>query len=168
MQANRLLAGSTDARQYLTFSLAGELFAVDTLRVREIIEYGGLTSVPMLPPSIRGVINLRGAVVPVIDLQVRFGKGPCAAGRRTCVVILEVERDGHQQVIGVIVDTVNAVLEIPAQDIEPAPAFGASVRADFILGIGKLDERLVILLDIGRVLSVDELHALAQAGTAAD
>lgn len=151
-----------ETRQYLTFTLAGETFAVGTLSVKEIIEYGQLTGVPMMPPSIRGVINLRGAVVPVIDLGARFGGRQTEVGRRTCIVILEVDHADEQQVIGVLVDAVNEVLEIAPADIEPPPAFGAHIRTDFIQGMGKVGERFVILLDIGRVLSVDELAVLAQ------
>lgn len=152
-----------ETRQYLTFTLAGEQFAVGTLSVKEIIEYGQLTGVPMMPPSIRGVINLRGSVVPVIDLGARFGGRQTEAGRRTCIVILEVDHADEQQVIGVLVDAVNEVLEIAPADIEPPPAFGAHIRTDFIQGMGKVGGRFVILLDIGRVLSVDELAALAQS-----
>ena len=150
-----------EIRQYLTFTLAGEHFAVSTLSVKEIIEYGQLTGVPMMPPSIRGVINLRGAVVPVIDLGARFGGRRTEVGRRTCIVILEVEHSDEQQVIGVVVDAVNEVLEIAPADIEPPPAFGAHIRTDFILGMGKVSGQFVILLDIGRVLSVDELSTLS-------
>ncbi len=156
---------AAETHQYLTFTLGGEHFAVGTLSVKEIIEYGQLTSVPMMPPSIRGVINLRGAVVPVIDLGARFGGRQTEVGRRTCIVILEVEQDDAQQVLGVVVDAVNEVLEIAPADIEPPPAFGAHIRTDFIQGMGKVDGRFVILLNIGRVLSVDELAALSQAAT---
>lgn len=159
-------SGNTpETRQYLTFALGGEQFAVGTLSVKEIIEYGQLTTVPMMPPSIRGVINLRGAVVPVIDLGARFGGRRTEVGRRTCIVILEVEHAEEQQVIGVVVDAVNEVLEIAPADIEPPPAFGAHIRTDFIQGMGKVGGKFVILLDIGRVLSVDELAALTQAAT---
>lgn len=143
--------------QYLTFTLGHELFALGILCVREIIEYGRLTPVPMMPPSILGVINLRGAVVPVLDLRVRFGDSATAIGQRTCIVILEVSQDDATRVIGVVVDAVNAVLDIPEQDIEPAPGFGARIRTDFIQGMGKVDDRLVVLLDVGRVLSVEDL-----------
>jgi purine-binding chemotaxis protein CheW len=158
-------ASTPETRQYLTFSLAGEHFAVGTLSVKEIIEYGQLTGVPMMPPSIRGVINLRGAVVPVIDLGARFGGQRTEVGRRTCIVILEVEHSDEQQVIGVIVDAVSEVLEIAPADIEPPPAFGAHIRSDFIQGMGKVGGKFVILLDVGRVLSVDELASLNQAAT---
>lgn len=153
------------AGQYLTFALAKELFAVDIHAVREIIEYGHLTSVPMMPPSILGVINLRGAVVPVIDLGLRFGGSATVIGPRTCIVILEIATGDGLRVIGMVVDAVSEVLELGADQIEPAPSFGNRIRADFIRGMGKVNDRLVVLLDVGRVLSDDEISLLEQAGT---
>lgn len=149
--------------QYLTFMLAGEMFAIGILHIKEIIGYGGLTEVPMMPECIRGVINLRGAVVPVMDLSARFGKTPSSITKRTCIVIVEVETNGERQDMGVVVDAVNAVLEIPASDIEPPPAFGARIRTDFIEGMGKVNGKFVILLDVNQVLSIDEIGAIAQA-----
>ncbi|MEY2632341.1 MAG: chemotaxis protein CheW [Pseudomonadota bacterium] len=154
--------GGEDSRQYLTFTLGGEMFAVATLSVKEIIEYGRVTAVPMLPPSIRGVINLRGAVVPVIDLKARFGSARTEITHRTCIVIIELGEEEDHQVIGIVVDTVSEVLEIPGQDIEPPPSFGARIRTDFIAGMGKIAGRFVILLNVGRVLSVEELASLSQ------
>ena len=158
------MATANAAGQYLTFTLAQELFAVDIHAVREIIEYGHLTSVPMMPPSILGVINLRGAVVPVIDLGLRFGGHATVIGSRTCIVILEIASGDSLRVIGMVVDAVNEVLELSSEQIEPAPSFGKRIRADFIRGMGKLNERLVVLLDIGKVLSDDEMALLEQAG----
>ncbi len=158
---------TVDHIQYLTFMLGGEVFAIGILAIKEIIEYGGLTEVPMMPDCIRGVINLRGAVVPVMDLSVRFGKAVTMEGKRTCIVIVEIEAEGGQQVVGVMVDAVNAVLEIPASEIEPAPAFGARIRTDFIEGIGKVNGKFVILLNVDRVLSTEEIGELAQIGGAA-
>ena len=146
--------------QYLTFSLGGEMFAVGILNVKEIIEYGNLTEIPMMPAFIRGVINLRGAVVPVIDLSARFGGKPTEVGRRTCIVIVEVPDEDTRHDIGIIVDAVSEVLEIPASEIEPAPSFGAKIRADFIFGMGKVVGKFVILLDIDKVLSVEEIAML--------
>jgi purine-binding chemotaxis protein CheW len=156
-----------DGKQYLTFTLGSEMFAVETLTVKEIIEYGQLTNVPMLPGFIRGVINLRGAVVPVIDLGARFGRNETAVTRRTCIVIIEAPGDDMQQDIGIVVDSVSEVLEIPASDIEPPPAFGAKIRTDFIAGMGKVNGKFVIMLDVGKVLSVDEIAALATAANVA-
>lgn len=149
--------------QYLTFVLGGEAFAIRILAIREIISYGGLTEVPMMPPSIKGVINLRGAVVPVVDLAVRFNRSSGDITKRSCIVIVEMETGGEQQVIGVIVDAVNAVLEIPSDDIEPSPSFGAKIRTDFIAGMAKVNGRFIILLDIDKVLSMEELGALSEA-----
>ncbi len=158
-------AGLTEPRQYLTFTIGGEMFAVETLSVKEIIEYGQVTCIPMMPASIRGVINLRGSVVPVIDLKARFGGRPTEATRRTCIVIIELDDDEHQ-VVGIVVDTVSEVLEIPAADIEAPPAFGARIQADFIRGMGKIEGRFVILLDVHAVLSTDELSLLSEMAQA--
>ncbi|WP_017905099.1 chemotaxis protein CheW [Pseudomonas asplenii] len=153
-------------QQYLTFTLAGEVFAVGTRSVREIIECTSLTPVPMMPSCVLGVLNLRGGVVPIMDLRQRFGAGQTTLNRRSCIVILEVERDDLHQVMGIVVEAVNAVIEIDTQDMEPAPSFGAHIRTDFIHGMAKLDGRLVVMLDIGRVLSLDDLQRLAEAGQA--
>lgn len=150
-----------DHQQYLTFVLSSETFAVGILGIKEIIEYGHLTNVPRLPAFIRGVINLRGAVVPVIDLGARFGKHSTAITRRTCIVIIEVTEEGERQDVGIMVDAVNAVLEIPAAQIEPPPSFGAAIRADFVAGMGKINEHFVIILNIDKVLSVGEMAELA-------
>ncbi|MDP1524794.1 MAG: chemotaxis protein CheW [Rhodocyclaceae bacterium] len=154
-------AGGGDTHQYLTFTLGSEMFAVGILNVKEIIEYGNLTEIPMMPSFIRGVINLRGAVVPVVDLAARFGGKISAVQRRTCVVIVEVTQDDAKHDIGIMVDAVSEVLEIGVKDIEPAPSFGAKIRADFIAGMGKVAGKFVIILQIDRVLSVDEMALLA-------
>lgn len=158
---------AADHRQYLTFMLGGETFAICILRIKEIIEYHGLTEVPLMPACIRGVINLRGEVVPVLDLSARFGKQPSPVTKRTCIVIIEGPRDEvSRQDIGVVVDAVNAVQEIPVSDIEPPPAFGTHIRTGFIEGIGKINGKFVILLNIGQVLSQDELGALERGAHA--
>ena len=154
--------------QYLTFALGGEMFAVGILNVKEIIEYGNLTEIPMMPAFIRGVINLRGAVVPVIDLAARFGGESSVAGRRTCIVIVEVQSEDARHDIGVMVDAVSEVLEIPGSEIEPPPSFGAKIRADFIFGMGKVQGKFVIILDIDRVLSVEEIAQLTGAENASE
>jgi purine-binding chemotaxis protein CheW len=159
----KALAQVIGEQQYLTFVLGGEMFAIEILNVREIIEYGALTTVPMMPAFIRGVINLRGAVVPVIDLSVRFGRAPVVVTRRTCIIIIEIDNDGERQDIGVVVDSVSEVLDIPANMIEPPPAFGARIRTDFIHGMGKVNERFVIILNVDHVLSVEEMAQLSQA-----
>jgi purine-binding chemotaxis protein CheW len=148
--------------QYLTFTVGKELFGLGILAVREIIEYQGPTVVPMMPAAIRGVINLRGAVVPVMDLSVRLGRAPADVSRRTCIVIVELELTDERQIIGVLVDTVNQVLEIPASEIEPAPSFGTKIRRDFIRGLGKLNGKFVVLLDAAQVLSLEQAEAIAE------
>ena len=153
---------AAEQQQYLTFVLGGEMFAIGILNVKEIIEYGQLTEIPMMPAFIRGVINLRGAVVPVIDLAARFGKTQSLIGKRSCIVIVEVRENELRHDIGLLVDAVSEVIEIPASDIEPPPSFGARIRADFIHGMGKVAGKFVILLNIVKVLSVDEIAMLAQ------
>ncbi|WP_374484738.1 chemotaxis protein CheW [Zoogloea sp.] len=155
----------TSPAQYLTFLLGGEMFAVGILNIKEIIEYGTVTEIPMVPPFIRGVINLRGAVVPVIDLASRFGGKRSEVSRRTCIVIIELTENDERQDVGVVVDAVSEVLEIPASEIEPPPSFGAKIRADFIKGMGKVNGKFVILLEVEKVLSVDEIATLARVAT---
>jgi purine-binding chemotaxis protein CheW len=153
--------GGGDTHQYLTFTLGSEMFAVGILNVKEIIEYGNLTEIPMIPNFIRGVINLRGSVVPVIDLAARFGGHQTETSRRTCIVIIELTNGDEHHDIGVVVDAVSEVLEVSSADIEPAPTFGAKIRADFIAGMGKIGGKFVIILDIQKVLSIEEISALA-------
>ena len=152
-----------EPEQYLTFMLAQEQFAIGILAIREIIEYQGVTEVPMMPPCVRGVINLRGAVVPVVDLLARFGRASSAATKRTCVVIVEADSgNGERQVMGLVVDAVNEVLDIAPADIEPAPAFGARIRSEFLQGVGKVRGKFVLLLDVDRALSIDEIAGIGE------
>lgn len=148
-------------QQYLTFVLGRETFAINILNIKEIIEYGQLTEVPRMPVFIRGVINLRGAVVPVIDMAARFDKPSAQITRKTCIVIIEVSHAEGTQVVGVMVDAVNEVVDIEPGNIEPAPSFGANIRADFIEGMGKIDGKFVIILNVNSVLSIEEVAALA-------
>jgi purine-binding chemotaxis protein CheW len=167
MNANLSRAVEIEPAQYLTFMLAQEQFAIGILGIKEIIEYQGVTEVPMMPACVRGVINLRGAVVPVVDLLARFGRPSSAVTKRTCVVIVEAACGAEErQVMGLLVDAVNEVLDISTADIEPPPAFGARVRSDFIHGVGKVRGKFVLLLDVDRALSIDEIASLAE--TAAD
>lgn len=152
-----------DEGQYLTFLLGDEMYAIGILHTKEILEYAQLTPVPMMPEFIRGVINLRGAVVPVVDLAARFGCARSNITKRTCIIILEVITEKWHQDIGIMVDSVSAVMEISSADIEPSPAFGAKIRSDFIEGMGKLDSKFVIILAVDKVLSVDELAMVSQS-----
>ena len=149
-------------RQYLTFTVGREIFGIDVLAAKEIIEYEQITVVPMMPASIRGVVNLRGAVVPVIDLSARFGAGTTEAKKRTCIVIVEMAQLEAGQSMGLLVDSVNQVVDIATAEIEPPPSFGARIRTDFIDGMGKLNGKFIILLNLEHVLSMDELAAMAE------
>ncbi|WP_045224487.1 chemotaxis protein CheW [Methyloterricola oryzae] len=151
-------------QQYLSFLVGKETFAIGILNIKEIIEYGQVTEVPRMPQFIRGVINLRGAVVPVIDLGACFGKPTREITRRTCIIIVEIAIEDEKHDIGVMVDAVYEVLEIPEDSVEPAPAFGAKIRADYIRGMGKVDDGFVIILNIEAVLSLDEMALLAGLG----
>ena len=153
------------AGQYLTFVLGGEIYALGILNIKEIIDYGNLTEVPMMPAFVRGVINLRGSVVPIVDLMARFGKGSTSIAKRTGIVIVETaaDCDDSQQDIGIMVDAVNEVVDISQQDIEPPPSFGAGIRPEFINGMAKRNGHFIILLNINRVLSVDEMADLSKA-----
>jgi len=162
---HKAVQSGDESAQYLTFVLAGETFAIGILSIKEIIEYHALTEVPMMPSSVRGVINLRGAVVPVVDLRARFGQGASQPTKRSCIVIVEIESGDEHQVVGVMVDAVNEVLDIAAEDNEQQPNFGARIRSNFIQGMGKVKGKFVILLDVNHVLSVDELGGLALAAS---
>jgi purine-binding chemotaxis protein CheW len=164
-------ASATDLGQYLTFVLGGEVFALEISNIKEIIQYGEPTEVPMMPNFIRGVINLRGKVVPVIDLAARFSRGATAVARRTSIIVIEMhgESDGDEagassdgQNIGVMVDAVNEVVEIATSDIEPPPSYGARIRPDFISGMAKRDGRFIVVLNLNQVLSIEEMSAFGQ------
>ena len=144
-------------KQYLTFFLSDEEYAVNIQRVKEIIEYTTVTKVPKVPEWIRGVINLRGSVVPVVDLSVRFGLAERPVTKTTCIVVLEIEQDSERTVMGVIVDAVNQVIDLTPDDIEEPPSFGTRVRLDYLFGMGKLGKKFALILNIDRVLSNSEL-----------
>lgn len=150
-----------DQTQYLTFYLAGEEYAIGICQVKEIIEYDTITKVPGTPVSVRGVINLRGSVVPVLDLAMKFGLPESPITKRTCIVIVEVEMDGEQMVMGVVVDAMGQALELLPQDIEKPPTFGTRVRMDYLQGLGRVGKRFIPIFDINRVLSSTELLAVA-------
>ncbi len=151
----------TGQSRYLTFLVNDTVYGIDLDHVKEIIEYDVLTQVPLAPPFIRGVFNLRGSVLPVIDLAVRLGKPAQAPDKRTCLILVEIEGGGEGEgeafQCGLYVDAVDAVTQIPDSAIEPPPTFGVDIRGDFIAGMGKRDERFVILLDIERVAEIEEL-----------
>lgn len=156
------------ASQYISFSVAGEEYAVTILRAREIVEYDTVTRVPMMPPAVVGVLNLRGRVVPVVDLATKFGLPATQVTRWTCILIVETEADGELTQMGLLIDRVGDVVDLDPEDIEPAPAFGTKVHLDQLLGLGKVGKRLVLLLDIDRVLCPEELLAGTSVESVAD
>lgn len=154
----------TEIRQFLMFNLGGETYGVGIHAIREILEYPGVTPIPLAPAFLRGVINLRGAVVPVLDLSVRFGRGPTAINRRTCIVILDVVQGDDVSLLGVIVDGVTEVREVDEDEVERQPSFGTGLRTDFVAGMLKRDNGFIPILAIGAVLAEDELQSLIELG----
>ena len=148
--------------QYLTFILGDEVFGMEIRTVREIIQHSAMTVVPLMPAFVRGIINLRGAVVPVIDLKSRFGRGNVAVSGKTCVVIFDAVQNGETTELGLMVDAVSEVLEIAASDIEPPPQFGSSIARDFIHGLGKVKGEFIVLLAAEHVLSIDDMTLPAE------
>ena len=151
------VAGITETVQYLTFKLADEIFAIDVSKVREILEFTSITKVPQTPEFMRGVINLRGSVVPVIDLRLNFGM-PCTEQTvNTCIIVVEVSLDGEIIVLGALADSVQEVVEMEPDHIEPAPHLGTKLNTDFIKGMGKIDNDFVMILDIDKVFAAEDL-----------
>ena len=149
-----------ESDQHLTFVLSNEEFAIPVMTIREIIQYGHLTNVPMVPDFIQGVVNLRGNVVPVISLSNKFSLDKKPIDKRTCIIIMDTQLEGETVVMGIVVDKVLQVIEIPADNIEPAPTLGAKIRTDFIKGMGRLDNNFIIILDVVRVLSAEEISLM--------
>lgn len=157
------LVGKEDhltSAQHLTFVLAGEEFAVPILQVREILEFSELTHIPMVPEFIPGVTNLRGSAIPVVDLVAKFGLPIRKLTRRACIIIAEVKLEGEVIIMGMLVDKVLQVQPISKKDIEPPPNFGSKIKTEFIKGMGQLNGRFVIILDVEKVLSADEVALL--------
>lgn len=150
-------------QQYLTFMIGGEEYAVSLLKVKEIIEYDTVTEIPKTPEWVRGVINLRGNVVPVIDLAVKFRLAPSLPGKLTCIVITEVQCEGEATVMGIMADSVRQVIDLKSQDIEVPPSFGTRVKVDYLLGMARSGKKFCLLLDTEKVLSTDELLELPDA-----
>ncbi len=155
------IASATKGGKYLTFALGNEEYGLQIMKVREIIGWMEITAVPRLPAHVKGVINLRGRVIPVIDLRAKFAMPAIVRTTDTCIIVVEIEHDGRRVNTGLVVDRVSEVLNIPADQIEEAPTFDASVRCDFLLGLGKVGQRVKILLDIDKVLSTAEVLSLS-------
>jgi purine-binding chemotaxis protein CheW len=150
-------ATEKDITQYLTFKLGEEMFAVDIAKVREVLDFTTVTRVPRTPEFMRGVINLRGGVVPVVDLRLKFGMSRTENTVNTCIIIVEVMVDGDTTVLGALADSVQEVIDLGPENIEPAPRIGTKLRTEFITGMGKQNDRFVIILDIDRVFSAGDL-----------
>lgn len=159
---------SAKSRQYVTFGLGEELFGVEVTRAREILDLAPVTRVPQTPDYLLGVINLRGQVVPVVDLRVKLGLPRLAATRDSCIIVMEVQVEGELLIVGGLADSVREVLELRDDQIEPPPRLGIKLRTDFIAGMGKLDEQFLILLDIDRVFSTEETSLLQAVGEEAE
>ena len=151
-----------DSLQYLTFGLGDEVFAIDIRRVREIIQHSAMTIVPLMPAFVRGVINLRGSVVPVIDLQSRFGRARAQIGKKTCVIIFDVDTESDKVELGLLVDSVSEVIDITLSHIEPPPQFGTTIAREFIHGLGKVGSEFIVILEPERALNIDDMAALAK------
>lgn len=150
--------------KYLTFSLGGEVYGLEILKVQEIIGIMTVTRVPRTPEFVRGVINLRGKVIPVVDLRLKFGLDKVVDTERTCIIVVQVTKDDTSVTMGVIVDEVSEVLDISGAQIEEAPEFGGQVDTEFIMGMGKIEKKVIMLLDVDRVLTGGEIEAVSNLG----
>ncbi len=152
----------TEAKLYLTFQLEDEIFSIDVAQVREVLDMSTITKVPQAPDFMRGVINVRGSVVPVVDMRMKFGLPPVEKTRDTRIVVMELDMDGETTIFGALADAVKEVIELEPDQIEPPPRLGSRWRTEFIKGIGKRDDHFILILDVDRIFSTDEL-ALVQA-----
>ena len=157
------VAETSVTTQFLTFKLDEEVFALDVAKVREILDFTDITKVPRTPDFMRGVINLRGSVVPVIDMRLKFGMSRTEKTVNTCIVVVEVSMDGETTVLGALADSVQEVIELEAGQIEPAPKIGTRLKTDFIRGMGKSDGRFIMILDIDKVFSSDEIASVQES-----
>lgn len=157
------VANMTETTQYLTFRLEDEVFALDISQVREVLDFTAITKVPRTPEFMRGVINLRGSVVPVVDMRLKFGMTRTEQTVNTCIIIAEINIEGERLVLGALADSVQEVIELGAGQIEPAPRIGTRLNTEFIKGMGKRDDEFIIILDIDRIFSMDELASVAVA-----
>lgn len=153
---------ATEQQQYLSFLLANEECAIGILKVREIIEYDAITTVPRMPSWVRGVINLRGSVVPVVHLAAKFGMQEKPVSKTTCIVIVETQFENQEAVVGLIVDAVSQVMELSPEDIRPVPDFGTPVEMDYLIGMAQSGRKFALLLDVEKVLTTQELRDLSE------
>ncbi len=158
------VTGISETLQCLTFKLADEIFAVDVAKVREILDFSTVTKVPQTPDFMRGVINLRGSVVPVVDMRLKFGMTATAKTVNTCIIVMEIMLDNETAVVGALADSVQEVLELEPENIEPAPRIGTKLNTDFLVGMGKHNESFIMILNIDKVFTLDELSAVKEGG----
>ena len=158
------VTGITETTQYLTFKLEDEVFALDIGKVREVLDFTTATKVPQTPDFMRGVINLRGSVVPVVDMRMKFGMTATDRTVNTCVIIVEIAVDGESTVLGAMADSVQEVIDLEQDNIEPSPRIGTKLNTDFIRGMGKHNDQFIIILDIDKVFSFVELAAVQEIG----
>jgi len=163
MQNDIGLGVAVNADQYLTFMLAGEEYGVDILRVQEIKGWGKVTPIPGTPEYVRGVMNLRGTIVPILDLRKRFSMDQIDYGPTTVVIVLRVECDGRDRIMGIVVDAVSDVYAVPAEELRPSPDFGGNVHVEFVRGLATVDEKMVIILNVDKLLNADDLEAVSGA-----
>lgn len=161
------VTGITETTQYLTFKLDEEIFALDISKVKEVLDFTEITKIPQTPEFMKGVINLRGGVVPVVDMRLKFGMSETAKTVNTCIIIVEVSIEGETTVLGALVDSVQEVMDLEPGQIEPAPRIGTRLRTEFIRGMGKRYNHFIVILDIDKVFSADELAAVENAGASA-
>ncbi len=154
----------TETSQYLTFKLEDEIFALDISKVREVLDFTAVTKVPQTPDFMLGVINLRGSVVPVVDMRLKFGMTRTEKTVNTCIIIVEIDIEGEITIIGALSDSVQEVLDLEPDQIEPAPRIGTRLKTKFIKGMGKKDEQFIIILDIDKIFSADELAMARDMG----
>ena len=161
------VTGITETTQYLTFKLDEEIFALDIAKVKEVLDFTDITKIPQTPDFMKGVINLRGGVVPVVDMRLKFGMSETVKTVNTCIIIVEVAIEGETTVLGALVDSVQEVMDLEPGQIEPAPRIGTRLRTEFIKGMGKRDNHFIMILDIDKVFSADELAIVGSAGALA-
>jgi len=159
--------GITQTNQYLTFRLGNEVFALEIGKVREVLDFSAVTKVPQTPPFMRGVINLRGSVVPVMDMNLKFGLPETEKTVNTCIIIVEISVEGEETIVGALADSVQEVLDLEPDQIEPPPRIGTKLNTDFIKGMGKADDTFIMILDIDKVFSDEEKAAIRSTEMAA-
>lgn len=157
--------GSNQTNQYLTFRLGEEIFAIEIGKVREVLDFSAVTKVPQTPPFMRGVINLRGSVVPVMDMNLKFGRSSTEKTVNTCIIIAEITVDGETTIVGALADSVQEVLDMEPSQIEPAPKIGTKLNTEFIKGMGKTGDTFIMILDIDKVFSGEEMDLIGTTAT---